>query len=479
VALGLWGAKPKVAKNEQVSLLDIKKGPFYVVASVEVGNTTTKSILTATNMLEGNAYIINKVVSMTRNVRDPKPGEEIFGRTLTYKPLTRNSIAEMVKRTLIQSVRNANLELADDLHFVVRSTGVVAGFDKPEDIGEFIKALADGCLMAGVTARKMTPAMSIHHLPKKFREYSLLDKVSFDGSVSGVLPPIGSTGVEVVANEMEGELATAGIKEGAKWADVDFRNPCLSMDFGTTFKGRITNDVLPYANTIANFCGISGEIVDSVGRGTGLVDKTSGTTFDLPKPSRLKVSIGHERDARALANEVHEHIRIEEVPKTSKRLGSVPVNPRAAAQIGLTLIGVDSGENGSDLHRISKVGGEIYHEFGLEMLYDVIDWVSTGIAERIINTALTKGLINDKVSIGITGRAGITGNKPKHILKAIKEMGIYSKPEEYVVFVDDGLARGAAIMARCMNSLGSPKNPFGGLRGGKCILGQRMRLQAY
>jgi putative methanogenesis marker protein 14 len=479
VALGLWGAKPKIAKNEQVSLLDIKKGPFYVVASVEVGNTTTKSILTATNMLEGKAYVINKVVSMTRDVRDPKPGEEIFGRTLTYKPLTRNSIAEMVKRTLIQSVRNANLELADDLHFVVRSTGVVAGFDKPEDIGEFIKALADGCLMAGVTARKMTPAMSIHHLPKKFREYSLLDKVSFDGSVSGVLPPIGSTGVEVVANEMEGELATAGIKEGAKWADVDFRNPCLSMDFGTTFKGRITNDVLPYANTIANFCGISGEIVDSVGRGTGLVDETSGTTFDLPKPSRLKVSTRREQDVRALAKEIHEHIRIEEVPKTSKRFGSVPVNPRAAAQIGLTLIGVDSGENGSDLHRISKVGGEIYHEFGLEMLYDVIDWVSTGIAERIINTALTKGLINDKVSIGITGRAGITGNKPKHILKVIKEMGIYSKPEEYIVFVDDGLARGAAIMARCMNSLGSPKNPFGGLRGGKCILGQRMRLQAY
>ena len=155
------------------------------------------------------------------------------------------------------------------------------------------------------------------------------------------------------------------------------------------------------------------------------------------------------------------------------------MNPHAAAQIGLTLIGVDSGENGSDLHRISKVGGEIYEDYGLGMLYSVIDWVSTGIAERTINTAFTKGLINDKVSIGITGRAGITGNKPNHILKVIREMGLYGKPEEYVVFVDDGLARGAAIMARCMNSLGTPKNPFGGLRGGKCILGQRMRLQTY
>ncbi len=477
MALSFWGAKPKVAKNEQVSLLDIKKGPYYVVASVEVGNTTTKCILTATNMHDGKTYIVNKVVHMTRDVRDPKPGEVIFGRTLTYRPLTRQSIAEMVKDTLIKSVRNANLELADDLHFVVRSTGVVAGFDQPEDIGEFIKALADGCLMAGVTARKMTPAMNMTGLPKKFREYSLLDKVAFDGSVSGVLPPIGSTGVEVVANEMEGELATAGIKEGAKWADVDYRNPCLSMDFGTTFKGRITNDVLPYANTIANFCGISGEIIDSIGRGTGLVNETSGTTLDLPKPRKFKVGLARERDIRALAREIHEHIRIEEVPTTAKRFGSVPVNPRAAAQIGLTLIGVDSGENGSDLHRISKIGGEIYHDYGLEMLYNVIDWVSAGIAERIIVTSLTKGLISEKTSIGITGRAGITGNKPNYILKMIRDLGIYETPEEYVVFVDDGLARGAAIMARCMNSLGTPKNPFGGIRGGKCILGQRIKLQ--
>jgi len=44
---------------------------------------------------------------------------------------------------------------------------------------------------------------------------------------------------------MEGELATAGIKEGSRWTDVDFRNPCLSMDFGTTLDGRITSDELP------------------------------------------------------------------------------------------------------------------------------------------------------------------------------------------------------------------------------------------
>ena len=66
---------------------------------------------------------------------------------------------------------------------------------------------------------------------------------------------------------MEGELATAGIKEGSRWTDVDFRNPCLSMDFGTTLNGRMTSDELPYAYTIGNFLGLAG--ADSRCRGPG------------------------------------------------------------------------------------------------------------------------------------------------------------------------------------------------------------------
>jgi hypothetical protein len=55
-----------------------------------------------------------------------------------------------------------------------------------------------------------------------------------------------------------------------------------------------------------------------------------------------------------------------------------------------------------------------------------------------------------------------------------REFRFYDEPEKNVVFVDDGLARGAAVMARCMNSMGTPKNPLGGLRQGRCILKQRM-----
>ena len=50
--------------------------------------------------------------------------------------------------------------------------------------------------------------------------------------------------------EMEGELALAGIKEGAKWTHIDFRNPCIGIDFGTTLSGRVTDDGLPYANVM-------------------------------------------------------------------------------------------------------------------------------------------------------------------------------------------------------------------------------------
>jgi len=86
--------------------------------------------------------------------------------------------------------------------------------DSPDQVGDFIIALANGCLAAGVPPRKMTPPMSIDNLPPKLRQFSFADKVVFVGAVAGVVPPVGCTGVEMVANEMEGELAMAGIKEG-------------------------------------------------------------------------------------------------------------------------------------------------------------------------------------------------------------------------------------------------------------------------
>ncbi|MCQ1537265.1 methanogenesis marker 14 protein [Methanosarcina sp. KYL-1] len=472
--------KPRIAESPHVRLLDLKSKPFFIVASVEVGNTTTKCILTATNMDTGRTHIINKVVRMTRDVRPPKKGEVVFGRTLTGVELTRESIAELVRNTLIESLEKASLDIKTDLHFVVRSTGVVAGFDSPEEVGEFIRALAEGCLIAGVPPKNMTPPMSISNIPKKFQKYSKLEKVIFDGAVAGVVPPIGSTGVEIVANEMEGELATAGIKEAAKLTDVDFRNPCISIDFGTTLDGRVTSPDLPYAKTIGNFCGYAGAIPDAIIRGSKIVDSRLGTAlevFEGEKPPSFLTLKMKAKVIEEYAKRVHELIVIEKVPEDRKRYGSVPVSSEGAKEVGVTLIGCDVGVNGSDMGKLSAIGMEICKTHGLQIVYAVIDEVMAGVVCRLVKVAKEESMIFEDTTIGITGRAGITGNKPKLILKCLEEMNIAPKIDERVVFVDDGLARGAAVMARCMNSLGTPQNPLGGRHGGKCILGQRVQLQ--
>jgi len=113
-------------------------------------------------------------------------------------------------------------------------------------------------LLAGISPLKMVAPLSkdLSNLPRHLKEYSKLDKVFFDGAVAGCMP-LKSRG-EIMANEMEAELSTAGVKAGAKWTDVDCRNPLISMDFGTTFKGRVTNDELPYAKTMGSLCGAVG-----------------------------------------------------------------------------------------------------------------------------------------------------------------------------------------------------------------------------
>jgi putative methanogenesis marker protein 14 len=472
--------KPRIAVSPQIRLIELKSKPFFTVASIEVGNTTTKCILTATNMDTGMTYIVNKVVRMTRDVCPPKPGEAIFGKTLTGVELTREAVAELVCNTLTESLEKANLDLKTDLNFVVRSTGVVAGFDSPDEVGEFIKALADGCLMAGVPPKIMMPPMSIINISKRFQKYSKLEKVFFDGAVAGVMPPIGSTGVEIVANEMEGELATAGIKEAAKLTDVDFRNPCISIDFGTTLDGRITSPDQPYAKTIGSFCGYAGAIPDAIIRGSKEVDPKVGTAleiFENIKPPSFLTLEFKTKEIEEYSKRINELIIIEKVPKDRTRYGTVPVSSDAAEKVGVTLIGCDVGKNGSDMGRLSAIGMEIYKNQGVQVAFAVIDNVMAGVVSRLINVAKEECLIFEDTTIGITGRAGITGNKPKLILKYLEETFHEPDIDERVVFTDDGLARGAAVMARCMNSLGSSQNPIGGMHGGKCILSQRIKLQ--
>jgi putative methanogenesis marker protein 14 len=473
------GPKPVIAKSREGNLASLtaqQAGPaspgavkkpdvFYVTASVELGNTTTKCIVMATNLNTSESYLLNKTVKMTRDIRPPKPSEEVFGKTVWGIELSKEAVTEMVKDTVLEALKKCNVDKEKDLDFVVRSTGVTAGFATAEEAGQLIIALADGCLEADIPPRKMSPAMGISQLPEKLQKHSLLENILFDGAVVSVVPPKGK---ETVANEMEGELVTAGIKLGAKWTDVDYRNPCVSLDFGSTLAGRIVDDNHPYANTVGNFLGLAGVVSDSIARGSGKIDKKNGAALDLYSDKAMKKADHKKAEENAL--EAHKLVNITKVPMDVDRFGTVPLNPEAAEKAGTTLIGCDVGVNGDKLPELMDLGAQFYDEDGLPTLLSTLDYVSTNIVTRVLDVAFEENVIVPGSALGVTGRAGITGRKPELILKAVNDKF------EDVVFVEDGLALGSAIMARCMNSMGTPKFPIGGHQGGKCILKDRMKM---
>ena len=442
-------------------------GPFFTVASVELGNTTTKCILVTTNLETAEIYEIEKEVRMTRDVRLPKDGEKVFGETIFGIPLTQESVTEMVSDVLSSVLLKSRLDIKRDLHFVVRSTGVTAGFARPHEVGSIVKALADGCLSAGIPPRKMTAALTVENLPPGLRNYTWLKKVYFDGAVASSLPP---SNTEIVANEMEGELVTAGIKGAVKGTEIDFRNPVMTLDFGTTLAGRITDDEFPYANTIGSFAGLAGAIPDSIVRGSGLVEKDTGCVLDL---SYSRKSQSDMIDS-SLLDKALGFITIQEVPIDVNRFGTVPVDPKAAETAGVILIGVDA-----NLEELEKIGAEISSKHSDVYLLNFIDNLQSQILQEILQTAESANLISTDTSLGLTGRAITSGRKPDLILKNLRlTNGELWTASHQIVFVEDGLAMGAAVAARCMNSMGTTRHPMGGRRGDRCIMNERMKLQS-
>jgi len=424
-----------------------------------------------TNLQTAEIYEIEKEVRFTRNVRPPEPEETVFGRTIFGVDLTRQSVSEMITDILTTVLKRARLDIERDLHFVVRSTGVTAGFASPAEVGVIVQALADGCLNAGVPPRKMTASLSAENLPPSLQDFTWLKKVYFDGAVASSLPP---SNTDIVANEMEGELVTAGIKGAAKSTEIDFRNPVMTLDFGTTLAGRITDNGYPYAKTIGSFAGLAGAIPDSLVRLSGLVPEKNGSVLDIPH-SGISKRVEVEDN---WVHEVEKLIRVERIQKTDTRFGTVPVNGRSAAEAGVLLIGVDVGTNGSKLKELEQIGKSIINETGIETLLAVIDQIQANVVQRIVSIVDSESHILENTSLGLTGRSIITGQKPKLIAENLKlnngELWVSSHD---LIFVEDGLAMGAAVAARCMNSMGTTRNPMGGRKGDRCIMTDRMKLQ--
>ncbi|MGY5872170.1 MAG: methanogenesis marker 14 protein [Candidatus Thorarchaeota archaeon] len=457
----------RVLKPKSIGISSLRMGTFYTVASVELGNTTTKAIIVSTNLKTAEIFEIEKEVRMTRDVRSPNVGEEIFGETVFGVRLTKESVAEMISSILTSVLSKSNLDIERDLHFVVRSTGVTAGFASPEEVGSIVKALADGCLQAGVPPRKMTSAMTPEQLPPGLRDFTWLKKVYFDGAIASSLPP---SNTEIVANEMEGELVTAGLKGAVKGTDIDFRNPVMTLDFGTTLAGRITDRGIPYAKTIGSFAGLAGAIPDAIVRGAGLAQAGTGCVLDII-PSRTIAPV--EIDPVDVFD-AYDLITIERVPESSTRYGTVPVNPKAANESDVVLIGVDA-----DLTKLESFGKRFSEGYTVDYMNEVIDGIQAGVVERILKVAESENLILDDTSLGLTGRAITTGGKPDLITKHLKtSSGDLWTDNHQLVFVEDGLAMGAAVAARCMNSMGTTKYPMGGRKGDRCIMAERMKLQS-
>lgn len=471
---------PKIIRPGGLSIPEYKEKTYHIVLSIDVGNTTTDCIITGTNLETGVTYLINRNVRLMSNIPPPSHGEEIFGQTLDGLILSKNAVENLVKDIIYKTVKECSLDLHKELDYAVHSTGIVSEWESSEHINNYLSSITKGCLDAGIPMAKMRPVLTKASLPEDDRKFSLLDKVQFTGSVAGVIPATGLSGDDLIANDMEGDLSLAGIKQGAINTSVDFRNPCVSIDMGTILDGRITEYVNkdrkdPYSRTIGCFIGLGGAIADTLVKGTGKVDKKFGSAHEF-FGDEIKTGFFSKKESSLCKNyskKIHDLIQVEIVPHHRKKYGQVPIDPQIAENEKIAIIGVDCGHDFSNYHEIQDIGREIFETHGLKDFTVVVDRVCAELSLRMIDVAKNEGLLHENGAIGFSGRAIMSGRKPEYVLEGIIQRNLFPDPYERLIFVSSALPRGAAVMARCMGSLGNPKNPIGGCRGEGCILGRR------
>lgn len=432
------------------------KDQFFTVLSVELGNTTIKSIIITTNIKTNQSFQINKLVNLTRDIRPPKESEEVFGYTIWNKELSKEAIEESISKTILDSLEQVNMT-TQDIDFVVRSTGVVAISSLSEEMGLIIKALSDACLNIGIKPSQMTAPFSINNIPEHIRKFSFFNNIQFDGSIVGVAPPK-TTGI--LSNEMEGELVTAGIKLASKSSSIDYRNPIISIDMGTTLAGQIIDDSKPYANLLCNYVGLAGGISDILLRGCGIIDENY-STIDLE--NTIKSPLLNEQKLHEITEKLHKYVDIMEVPSDVQNFGLVNVYSRNKKEDDVKIIGSRINDEEKLVNTFNK-----YVDVNnlAEVMLQIDDFYGYYI-KRLIDESTKMNLLSDEMTLGITGRAGTTGQKPHLIHEYLKDRF------NEIIFAEDGLALGALMMARCMNSLGTPTNPIGGSKKGFCIMQQR------
>lgn len=446
---------------EKVSITRMDKSSmtkqYFTVLSVELGNTTIKSIITASNVKNNKSFQLVKLVKLTRDIRKPLDGERVFGHTIWNKDLSKEAIIDAIRDLILESLSKVNMSV-DELDFVVRSTGVVAVLSSDDELNYIIQALSTACLEAGIKASRMRAPFSLDNIPEHIRKYSFFNNIEFDGSVVGISSDQLSG---VVANEMESELVTAGMKLASKSSSVEYRNPVVSIDMGTTLAGQIVDDSRPYARVVCNYLGLAGGIMDLVLRGCGLIEDNH-STIDVEfnqfndKVNEVKL---HEDTIK-----LHEFIDIMEVPLDVDEFGCVAVYQDKRINSKVKLIGCRINDETKLINEFGKI-----IRVNPLILSEQIDDFYAYLIKRLMDLSLQLDLISPNSALAITGRAGITANKIRYIEEYLADTF------DDILLVEDALAQGATMMARCMNSLGTPLNPMGGTRNGICIMQERIK----
>ena len=441
-------------KKADKSIID---NHFFTVLSVELGNTTIKSIITTSNVKNNKSYQLVKLVKLTRDIRDPLNGELVFGHTIWGKSLSKEAIEESIRDLILKSLDEAGLSV-NDIDFAVRSTGVVAVLSTSDELNYIIQALSSACLSAGIKPSVMTAPFSIDNIPEHIRKNSFFNVIEFDGSVVGISS---SQLCGAVANEMESELVTAGMKLASKSSSIEYRNPVVSIDMGTTLAGQIVDDGLVYASVVCNYLGLAGGIMDLVLRGCDVID-VNQSTIDV-NFNQFNDEV-NDKKLHEDTLKLHEHIDIMEVPHDVEEYGCVSVYQQKRNNSKVKLIGCTI----NDEEKLVDTFNTIIKE-NPQIISEQIDDFYAYLIKRLIDKSMELNLITPGSALAITGRAGITGNKIRYIEEYLKDTF------DDILLVEDALAQGATMMARCMNSLGTPINPMGGRKYGICIMQERIK----
>ena len=153
-----------------------------------------------------------------------------------------------------------------------------------------------------------------------------------------------------------------------------------------------------------------------------------------------------------------------EVPPHVDEYGCVSVYQEKRKGSKVRLIGCAINDEDALIDEFAKI-----IEDNPQIISEQIDDFYAYLIKRLMDVAFDLNLITPQSTLAITGRAGITSNKIKYIEEYLKDTF------DDILLVEDALAQGAAMMARCMNSLGTPVNPMGGTKGGMCIMQERIK----